>query len=85
MECGTNMIAAILVTHAVIGLFLFAASRRIKLRLPGIYGIYIALLPVGLNCFRAGLPPGLVAGMVVSGVVLILWSVDRASARGGAS
>jgi hypothetical protein len=74
------MIVAILVTHAVIGLFQFVVSRRIKLRFPGAYGIYVTLLPVGFNCFGVGLPPGIVAAMVFFGLSLLLWSVSRSFA-----
>ena len=84
MDGKTNAIIAILVSHLAIFLIQAVVRRWVGLGGTGMYGIYLMLLPLGFNCFGMGLPPLMVAGMVLAGLALLLWNFTRILARASA-
>jgi hypothetical protein len=79
------MILAILVTHAVIFIIQFGVKRWISLEQPGLYGIYLMLLPIGFNCFGLDLAPLVVAVTALLGLFILLAGVNRSLVKERAS
>ena len=75
MQDQPNMILAILAVHAVIAIIQWIIRRQIHLDRTGNFGIYLMLVVVGFNCFGFDFPPMLIAGMVLSGLGLLIRSV----------
>jgi len=74
-------IFAIVVVHVAIFLVQWAARRLVRLNNSAHYGIYLALLIVGFNCFGFGFPPWLVAAAVMLGLTLLLWGIRSSYPR----
>lgn len=85
MDGKSNMILAILVTHAVIFLIQLGVRKWIGLEQPGLYGIYLMLLPIGFNCFGVVLAPLFVAAFVLLGLFILLAGVNKSLVKERAS
>jgi hypothetical protein len=85
LDSKSIMIMAILVTHAVIFVIQVGVRRWTSLEQPGLYGIYLMLLPIGFNCFGVDLSPLFVAAIVLLGLFLLLTGVNRSLAKERAS
>ena len=74
---STGLFPAIIVSHLVVAVVMWAAARYTTLPKSGHLGLYFVLLPVGFNQFGAELPHLTVSAMVGLGVVWILLSLHR--------
>ena len=78
MSWKASVILAILVVHLVIYVVqrvargFLGSDRQVEI------GIYLVLLPVGLNCSCLDVPAPLIAAMVLTGLVLMLRGIGRA-------
>lgn len=70
-----NLIAAIIVSHAVILVVQWAARKFTTLPKSGGFGIYLILLPIGFNCFGVDLGAWFVASFALAGLSVIFWSL----------
>ena len=77
VEHSSNLLLALVVSHVVIIIVQFAVKRFTILPKSSSSGIYLMLLPVGVNCFDSGIPGWFIAVGVLVGFGVVLWGLRR--------
>jgi hypothetical protein len=77
MENSSNLMWAVLVSHAVLIPVQYLVKRFTTLPRLGDFGIYILLLPIGFNLFGSEFPPWFIASTSMFGLSIVLFSLRR--------